>query len=133
MCNKLHYIKKIKVYAMTRAFNNNNRGAVHLSKTWSCFGAILFCFPKSHSMAKTQQPVIPALHFGPVFHALLYIKGTNYSRGHCRDWKKDQCMYSPKSVQPLNQSRKLPKANKGFLFSPKNAHNFPVFPLYLLA
>lgn len=69
---------------MTRTFNNNNRRAVNLSKTWSCFGGILFCFPRSHSEAKTQEPVIRALHFGPVFHALLYIKGTNYSRGHCR-------------------------------------------------
>jgi len=31
MCNKLHYINKIKIYAMTRAFSDNHRRAVHLS------------------------------------------------------------------------------------------------------
>lgn len=41
-------------------------------------------------------------------------------------------MYSPKSVQLLNQSRNFPRANKGFLFLPKNSSNFTLFPPYSL-
>lgn len=40
------------------------------------------CVCLAYNMAQIQDP---ELHFGSVFQALLDIKGTNYSRGHCRD------------------------------------------------
>lgn len=82
MCSKLHYIKQKDDLCNDKDFKKQLKESCSFELNFLVFWFFSFCFPAAYSMSQIQDP---ELHFGSAFQALLDIKGTNYSRGHCRD------------------------------------------------